>query len=84
MKVSARGTFVVTVKDIDEDIGLAMIEVNADSPLAYPWPARLTDLVPVEDGPTHAHHRSGNAAARPLGLRADRPLRSSQSVASPP
>ncbi|QOH59739.1 hypothetical protein C6Y44_26985 (plasmid) [Rhodococcus rhodochrous] len=48
-KVSARGTFVFTVKDIDEDTGLAMIEVNADSPLTYPRPARLTDLVPVED-----------------------------------
>ncbi|UGQ60497.1 hypothetical protein LSF60_23745 (plasmid) [Rhodococcus pyridinivorans] len=49
MKVSARGTFVSTVKDIDEDTGMAMIEVNADSPLTYPWPARLTDLVAVDD-----------------------------------
>ncbi|RQM31727.1 hypothetical protein TN91_24465 [Rhodococcus ruber] len=48
-KVSARGTFVFTVNDIDEDTGMAMIEVNADSPLTYPWPARITDLVPVED-----------------------------------
>ncbi|TCN51634.1 hypothetical protein EV641_10922 [Rhodococcus sp. SMB37] len=49
VKVSARGTFMFTVKDIDEDTGMAMIEVNADSPLTYPRPARLTDLVPVED-----------------------------------
>lgn len=49
VKVSTRGTFVFTVNDIDEDTGMAMIEVNADSPLTYPWPARLTDLVPVED-----------------------------------
>ncbi|WP_301849358.1 hypothetical protein [Rhodococcus pyridinivorans] len=49
VKVSARGTFVITVNDIDEDTGMAMIEVNADSPLTYPWPARITDLVPVED-----------------------------------
>lgn len=49
VKVSARGTFVFTVNDIDEDTGMAMIEVNADSPLTYPWPARTTDLVPVED-----------------------------------
>ncbi|KDE09934.1 hypothetical protein Q3O43_28885 (plasmid) [Rhodococcus aetherivorans] len=48
-KVSARGTFVFTVNDIDEDTGMAMIEVDADSPLTYPWPARLTDLVAVED-----------------------------------
>ena len=48
-KVSARGTFVFTVNDIDEDTGMAMIEVDADSPLTYPWPARLTDFVPVED-----------------------------------
>lgn len=47
--VSARGTFVVTVEDIDEDTGMVMIEVDADSPLTYPWPARITDLVPVED-----------------------------------
>ncbi|UPK66536.1 hypothetical protein MYP14_25260 (plasmid) [Rhodococcus pyridinivorans] len=49
MRVSARGTFVFTVEDIDKDTGMAMIEVDADSPLTYPWPARLTDLVPVED-----------------------------------
>ncbi|WP_326603550.1 hypothetical protein [Rhodococcus sp. PD04] len=49
VKVSARGKFVFTVKDIDKGTGMAMIEVNADSPLTYPWPARLTDLVPVED-----------------------------------
>ncbi|NCL74694.1 hypothetical protein AIIKEEIJ_06107 [Rhodococcus sp. YH1] len=49
VKVSTRGTFVFTVKDIDEDTGLAMIEVDADSPLTYPWPARLTDLVAVEN-----------------------------------
>ncbi|MEZ5157651.1 MAG: hypothetical protein R2687_02340 [Candidatus Nanopelagicales bacterium] len=49
MKVSARGKFVFTVKDIDKGTGMAMIEVNADSPLTYPWPARLTDLVRVED-----------------------------------
>jgi len=49
VKVSARGKFVFTVKEVDEDAGMAMIEVNADSPLTYPWPARLTDLVPVED-----------------------------------
>ncbi|WP_033098869.1 hypothetical protein [Rhodococcus sp. p52] len=44
--VSARGTFVFTVNDIDEDTGTAMIEVNADSPLTYPWPARVSDLYP--------------------------------------
>ena len=44
-KVSTRGTFVFTVNDIDEDTGIARIEVDADSPLTYPWPARLTDLV---------------------------------------
>ncbi|SEE12090.1 hypothetical protein SAMN04490240_4896 [Rhodococcus pyridinivorans] len=50
MKVSARGPkFVFTIEDIDEDAGMAMIEVNADSPLTYPWPARVSDLVPVED-----------------------------------
>jgi len=49
VKVSARGKFVFTVKDVDEDTGMAMIEVNADSPLTYPWPARVSDLVPVED-----------------------------------
>ena len=49
VKVSARGTFVFTLKDIDEATGMAMIEVNADSPLTYPWPARVSDLVPVED-----------------------------------
>ncbi|MCT7294114.1 MULTISPECIES: hypothetical protein [Rhodococcus] len=49
VKVSARGTCVFTVEDIDEDAGMAVIEVNADSPLTYPWPARITDLVPVED-----------------------------------
>ncbi|MGV9718833.1 hypothetical protein [Rhodococcus pyridinivorans] len=49
VKVNARGTFVFTVKDVDEDTGMAMIEVNADSPLTYPWPARVSDLVPVED-----------------------------------
>lgn len=49
VKVSARGKFVFTVKDIDEGTGMAMIEVNVDSPLTYPWPARLTDLAPVED-----------------------------------
>ncbi|AHD24268.1 hypothetical protein Y013_25280 (plasmid) [Rhodococcus pyridinivorans SB3094] len=42
VKVSARGKFVVTVKDIDEDSGLAMIEVNADSPLTYPWPYNVS------------------------------------------
>lgn len=47
--VSARGTFVFTVEDVDEDTGMAMIEVNVDRPLTYPWPARITDLVPVED-----------------------------------
>ncbi len=31
VKVSARGRFVFTVKDVDEDTGMAMIEVNADS-----------------------------------------------------
>ena len=36
VKVSARGTFMFTVEDIDEDTGMAMIEVNADSPLTYP------------------------------------------------
>lgn len=49
VKVSARGKFVFTVKDVDEDTGMAMIEVNADSPFTYPWPARVSDLVPVED-----------------------------------
>ncbi|WP_213930110.1 hypothetical protein [Rhodococcus sp. B50] len=49
VKVSARGKFVFTVKDVDEDTGMAMIEVNADGPLTYPWPARVSDLVPVED-----------------------------------
>ncbi|MDV6297263.1 MULTISPECIES: hypothetical protein [Rhodococcus] len=49
VKVSARGKFVFTVKDIDEDSGMALIEVNADTPLTYPWSARITDLVPVED-----------------------------------
>ncbi len=47
--VSARGKFVFSVDDIDEDTGMAMIEVDADSPLTYPWPARITDLVLVED-----------------------------------
>ena len=49
VKVSARGKFAFTVEDVDEDTGMAMIEVNADSPLTYPWPARVSDLVPVED-----------------------------------
>ncbi|WP_255029202.1 hypothetical protein [Rhodococcus sp. GA1] len=49
MTASARDTCVFTVEDIDEDAGMAVIEVNADSPLTYPWPARITDLVPVED-----------------------------------
>lgn len=49
VKVSARGTFVFTVNDIDEDTGMAMIGVNADSPLTYPWSARVSDLVAVED-----------------------------------
>lgn len=49
VKVSTRGAFVFTVKDIDKDTGMARIEVNADSPLTYPWLARITDLVPVED-----------------------------------
>jgi len=49
VKVSTRGTFVFTVKDIDEETGMAVIEVDSDSPLTYPWPARITDLVPVED-----------------------------------
>ncbi|EME51239.1 hypothetical protein G352_25952 [Rhodococcus ruber BKS 20-38] len=49
VKVSARGTFVFTVNDIDEDTGMAVIEVNADSPLTYPWSARVSDLVAVED-----------------------------------
>jgi len=49
VKVSARGKFVFTVTDVDEDSGMAMIEVNADSPLTYPWPARITDLAPVKD-----------------------------------
>ena len=48
VKVSARGKFAFTVEDVDEDTGMAMIEVNADSPLTYPWPARVSDLVPVE------------------------------------
>ncbi|MFX1760800.1 hypothetical protein [Rhodococcus sp. As11] len=49
VEVGALGTFVFTVKDVDKDAGMAMIEVNADSPLTYPWPARVSDLVPVED-----------------------------------
>ncbi|MCB8913599.1 hypothetical protein KUG88_26130 [Rhodococcus rhodochrous] len=49
VKVSTRGKFVFTVKDVDEDTGMAMIEVDADSPLTYPWPARVSDLVPAED-----------------------------------
>jgi hypothetical protein len=49
VKVSARGAFVFTVEDIDEDTGMAMIEADSDSPLTYPWSARITDLVPVED-----------------------------------
>ncbi|WAL49943.1 hypothetical protein [Rhodococcus pyridinivorans] len=38
-----------TVEDIDEDTGMAMIEVDADSPLTHPRPARITDLAPAED-----------------------------------
>ncbi|MBD8056436.1 hypothetical protein ICV35_22550 [Rhodococcus ruber] len=49
VKVGTRGKFTFTVVSIDEATGLAMIEVDADSPSKYPWPARVSDLIPVQD-----------------------------------
>lgn len=43
----AGGQSVFTILEIDDD-GYALVKSVTDAPGSYPFPVRLTDLVPVE------------------------------------